>query len=452
MNLPGRLSLLLVVSNLFSGCQAPLSEADYFLQKGETPAAPRITELTLDRSALSLFVDAPLVTLKVTQVPTDTTADQVTWVSSNPQAMTVDAQGTVTPVAPGEGVITAKIAGVASAFCPVSVYGRVLTLAGSAATSGSADGAGALARFLNPWGLCVDSEGTLYVADTGNHTLRKVSIEGVVTTWVGSAGISGTSDGTGSAARFCHPMGLSIDSEGTVYVADQGNHAIRKVSPDGVVTTLAGLPGTLGSDDGIGSTARFSSPTGVLALGSGTLLITDGGNHTLRSWSADSGVSTLAGVAGSLGWSNGTGTAARFCYPYALASDGADGAVIADLGNNMVRVWTPGGGVSLLAGTLLGGSADGWASVASFGALGGVARHATGVLFVSDQTNGTIRRISVDLRVTTLAGLAGSSGTTDGALSQARFSNPRGLALDSLGNLFVCDNQAIRKIFLRRNL
>src|SRR5437667_73792 len=128
---------------------------------------------------------------------------------------------------------------------------------------GSVDGMGSSARFAGPSGVAVDSAGNIYVADYGNHTIRKVTPAGVVTTLAGVAGSSGSADGTGSDARFNGPLGVAMDSADNVYVADSGNNTIRKVTPTGVVTTLAGLAGNLGSTDGTGSAAQFYFPAGV---------------------------------------------------------------------------------------------------------------------------------------------------------------------------------------------
>src|SRR5438552_11144250 len=121
----------------------------------------------------------------------------------------------------------------------------------------------------------------MYVADTGNHTIRKITPGGVVSTLAGLAGNFGTADGTGSAARFHGPCGIGVDASGNLYVGDYYNHTIRKITPGGVVTTLAGLPGTSGSTDGMGSAARFYYPWGVTVDGSGNIYVADSYNHTI---------------------------------------------------------------------------------------------------------------------------------------------------------------------------
>jgi len=146
----------------------------------------------------------------------------------------------------------------------VTPAGVVTTLAGNANSDpGSTDGTGSAARFDVPQGVAVDSAGNVFVADTYNNTIRKVTPAGVVTTLAGSANDAGSADGTGSAARFYYPSGVAVDSAGNVYVADAGNDTIRKVTSEGVVTTLAGLAGSFGSADGTGSAARFNAPSGI---------------------------------------------------------------------------------------------------------------------------------------------------------------------------------------------
>ena len=163
------------------------------------------------------------------------------------------------------------------------------------------DGTGGDARFNVPTGIAVNSAGTLYVTDSQNCTIRKITPAGVVTTFAGESGACGSADGTGNAARFSVPQGAAVDSTGNVYVADTFNHTIRKITPGGVVTTLAGLAGNIGSADGTGSAARFNSPRGVAVDSAGTVYVADTNNHTIRKITAGGVVTTLAGLPGSSG-------------------------------------------------------------------------------------------------------------------------------------------------------
>src|ERR1043166_6807989 len=173
------------------------------------------------------------------------------------------------------------------------------TLAGAASSSGSADGTGSAARFNSPGGVATDSSGNVYVADSVNSTIRKITPGGVVTTLAGLAGSGGSADGTGSAARFYYPSGVATDSSGNVYVTDRFNCTIRKITAAGVVTTLAGLAGSSGSADGTGSAARFYYPEGVATDSSGTVYVADTSNQTIRKITPAGVVTTLAGLAGS---------------------------------------------------------------------------------------------------------------------------------------------------------
>ena len=322
------------------------------------------------------------------------------------------------------------------------------TLAGLAGT-GSADGTGSAAQFNNPLGVAVDSAGNAYVADTYNNTIRKITPTGVVTTLAGLAGQIGSADGTGSAARFNSPLVVAVDGAGNVYVADSSNNTIRKITPAGVVTTLAGLAGSSGSVDGTGSAAQFYGPRGVAVDGASNVYVTDLGNRTIRKITPVGVVTTLAGLAGSSGGADGTGNGARFDHPEGVTVDSAGNVYVADTYNYTIREITPAGVVTTLAGLAKsGGYADGTGSGARFDHPNGVAVDSAGNVYVTDTYNYTIRKITSAGVVTTLAGLTGSTGSADGAGSTARFYYPRGVAVDGAGNLYVADtqNNVIRKI------
>jgi hypothetical protein len=327
--------------------------------------------------------------------------------------------------------------------------GVVTTLAGSAGQSGSADGTNNLALFNFPSGVAVDSAGNLYVADTDNNTIRKVMTNGVVTTLAGSAGQSGSTDVTGSAARFSEPIGMGVDSAGNVYVADSGNNTIRKVTTNGVVTTLAGSAGQAGSMDGTNNTARFSSPTGVAVDNLGNEYIADTGNSTIRKVASGGVVTTLAGSAGQSGSTDGTNSTALFKEPSGVAVDGAGNVYVADTGNSTIRKVTGNGVVTTLAGSAgQSGSTDGTNSTALFKNPSGVAVDSAGNVYVADTGNKTVRQVTSSGVVTTLAGSAGLSGSVDGTNSNARFTYPYGITVDNGGNLYVTDayNSNIREV------
>ncbi|MGA2866576.1 MAG: SBBP repeat-containing protein [Verrucomicrobiota bacterium] len=345
------------------------------------------------------------------------------------------------------------------------------TLAGPPeAGPGAIDGTAGAARFNKPCGVAVDSAGNVYVADSFNHTIRKVTPGGVVTTLAGLAGSSGSADGTGSAARFYYPQGVAADTAGNVYVADTENYTLRKVTPGGVVTTLAGLAGSSGSEDGTGSAARFGGPhggpPGVAVDSAANVYVADYWNHTIRKVTPAGAVTTLAGNASLLdqygnpigGYADGTGSAARFNYPSGVAVDNAGNVYVTDSFNCTVRKVTPGGVVTTLAG-LAGsraGSADGTGSAARFNYPEGVAVDSAANVYVADTHNQMIRKVTPGGVVTTLAGNASIvnqwgdaiGGYADGTGSAARFDYPNGLAVDSAGNVYVADtsNHTIRKV------
>ncbi len=365
---------------------------------------------------------------------------------------------------------------------PVPPIGSVSSVGGSASYQDTTDDRSTVveltppdiqARFSTPSGIVADSSGNTFVADRGNHTIRKVTPDGFVSTYAGTAGASGSSDGTGAAARFNSPRGLAIDASGTIYVADDGNHAIRKVAPGGVVTTLAGLSGFPGSTDDTGSLARFTNPAAVAVDSDGNVYVADDGNHTIRKITPAGAVTTVAGTAGSIGSTDATGFNARFAYPTGIAVDANGTLYVADRYNDTVRTITTDGVVTTLAGVPGGqGSTDGTGTIARFNGPSDVAVDQNGNVFVADTGNHTIRKIAPGGVVTTVAGTAGLAGATNGtavvalletprgflatlagadvalAADTALFNNPAAIAVDGDGNVYVADsgNNTIRII------
>lgn len=315
----------------------------------------------------------------------------------------------------------------------------VTTLAGTAGASGSADGIGAVARFNLPQSVATDGT-NLYLTDESNHTIRQIVIAtGVVTTLAGTAGVSGSNDGIGSAALFTNPEGITTDGT-NLYVTDTDNHTIRQiVIATGVVTTLAGTTGVSGSLDGTGAAARFNFPLGITTDGT-NLYVVDIGNNTIRQIViATRAVTTLAGTAGTSGSADGTGTVARFFSPVGITTNGAN-LYVTDSANNTIRqIVIATGVVTTLAGTVgTTGSTDGTGTAAQFDNPEGITTDGAN-LYVADKNNHTIRQIVIATGVvTTPAGTVNTPGSTDGIGAAARFNSPRGLTTDGQ-RLFIVD-------------
>ncbi len=330
----------------------------------------------------------------------------------------------------------------------IAADGTVSTLAGTAGMPGSADGTGSAARFNAPHGLVVDASGNLYVSDAGNNTIRKITSTGTVTTFAGTAGQVGSTDNQGANARFNRPNGLAMDASGNLYVADSSNYTIRKIDQLGNVVTLAGSAGLAGKVEGQGALARFRSPVELALDAGGNLYVADVTNNAIRKVSPGGLVSTFAGT-GYSGYLDGPGTTATFYYPYGLAVDGSGNVYVVDRYNQTIRRITSGGVVSTVAGTLRApGYANGLGSAASFYYPIGMALHPSGNLIIVDSSNNSLRSMTPAGQVSQFAGTAWSSGSADGTAANARFNEPQGIALDSEGNTYVADNtnHTIRKI------
>jgi sugar lactone lactonase YvrE len=274
----------------------------------------------------------------------------------------------------------------------------VTTLAGNIDTQGPQDGSNNVAGFNNAQGLAINASGVLYVADTYNNAIRRVTNQGtnwVVTTIAGLALNPGTADGSNSIARFKQPLGIAVDASGTLFVADSENQTIRKIVLSGtnwVVTTIAGSTGNSGSLDASNTVARFNGPFGICVDSAGSFYVADYNNHTIRKgtlFGTNWAVTTIAGLVGASGSVDGTNTNARFSFPQGITADPAGNIYVSENGNNAIR---------------------------------------------------KIRLIGTNYVVNTLAGLAGSPGSANGTGAAAHFNGPFGIGITASGNLFVADN------------
>ena len=319
------------------------------------------------------------------------------------------------------------------------VYATVTTLAGSS-TAGYADGQGQSAMFNNPQGVVADSQGNIYVADSFNNYIRKISATGTVTTFAGN-GKAGYADGPADSAEFYGPAGLTLDSQGNLIVADVGNNVIRKVDVSGNVTTYTGS-GSAGYSGGTDNLfVYYNNPIGAALSSDGTMYIADKGNNAIRKVTPLAAlVSTLAGNH-TAGFVDATGILAYFNKPSAVAVDASGNTYVADLGNYALRKITSAGVVTTLAGNPK--------QTKLINLPVGLAFDAGGNLFITDE-GGRILEYSKDAVLYVLAGKLNTAGYTDGTGTSALFNNPQGITVDASGNIYVADqnNNCIRKITL----
>ena len=332
---------------------------------------------------------------------------------------------------------------------PLSTYGQeISTVAGVLETPGFNDGPALSARFFNPHGIATDSSGNVYIADRYNHTIRKLSPAGTVSTVAGVAGQSGSVDGWGINARFNEPWGICALPDGTLYVADTRNNKIRHISPDGEVNTLAGS-GNFGTTDGFQQAATFGNPTGIEFGPDGYIYVADHLTHIIRKLSQDGWVSTLAGTPYIPGNLNGPGNQAQFWRPYGLTIDLEGNIIVADEWNHLIRKVTPDGIVSTLAGSGIVGAQDGQSNNASFNYPWDMTVAPDGSIYVADGYNYLIRKISTDSLVSTMAGTILQSGGVDGEGIEASFSGATSIVHCSFSNSFyIADayNHLIRQM------
>ena len=342
----------------------------------------------------------------------------------------------------------------------VTPSGTITTVAGAGANGFSGDGGPATSAALsNPYGVTATADGTLFIADTGNHRIRRVDPTGVISTVAGSGpfhpapGSFGGDGGPAVSTTLNSPSAVSTAPDGTLYINDQGNNRIRRVTPGGTIGTLAGNGfANYGGDGGTATSASLYTPRGVAVAADGSLYIADTNNHRVRRVSPSGAISTLAG-SGTPGFSgdNGQANSAQLNAPSAVAVAPDGTLYIADTNNNRVRTVTPAGVISTLAGTGIPAfSGDGGPPAsASLQAPYGVALGADGALFIADTGNHRIRKVPRGGTIATAAGSAsGGFGGDEGPATSARLNAPRGVELAADGTLFIADtgNNRVRKV------
>lgn len=331
---------------------------------------------------------------------------------------------------------------------------EISTVAGTGVAGFKGDNELAVTAQLNrPYGIALDSTGSLYFSDYNNHRVRKISTDGKISTIAGAgAGYRGDNGPAVSAQLNC-PREVAVDASGSVYITDAANHRVRVITPDGKINTVAGT-GTAGSsgDGGPAARAQLNYPLGVAVDSTGALYISDHGNHRVRKITADGKISTVAGtgVAGFKG-DDGPAASAQLSGPYALAVSDADVLYITDGNNHRVRKVAADGTISTVAGKGTAGfSGDGGpATSAQLNLPLGVVVDSAGTLYISDYNNHRVRKVTPDGEITTVAGKGTAGfGGDKGPAAAAQLNNPFGLAVDCVDTLYIADhlNHRVRKV------
>ena len=363
---------------------------------------------------------------------------------SNCTITVTDTAGNISNTLSLSSFFVAELMGGSMQGLELSLSKVVTRFAGTAGTSGSSNGTGTAASLNMPVGITTDGT-NLYVADRANHLIRKIVISTGVVTTVAGTGSSGSVDGTGTGASLNEPIGITTDGT-NLYVVDGANHLIRKiVISTGVVTKVAGT-GSSGSADGTGTAASFNSPVGITTDGT-NLYVADYANEIIRKIVIATGVvTTVAGTALNQGNKNDTGADAEFNGPRGITTDGTN-LYVADAVNHLIRkIVISTGVVSTVAGTGSSGSSNGTGTSASFNEPSGITTDGTN-LYVGDGENHLIRQIVISTGVVTTVAGTGSSGSVDGTGTGASISRPYAVTTDGT-DLYVSEftNHLIRKI------
>lgn len=325
----------------------------------------------------------------------------------------------------------------------------VETVAGTG-VSGYANGSGQSAQFNAPQDIDFDVNGNIYVCDNGNGAIRKITPLNMVSTYAGT-GIPGSQNGPVTQAQFNSPLGICILSNGDAYVSEYG-HRIRKIA-NGMVTNYLGN-GVAGGNNGIGAVVRFNVPTEIIAGTNNNLFILDRFNNKIREINlTNDSVSDYCG-SGNSGWQDGPALTSKFDKPYDFCADNKGNIYVADRDNHLIRKIDPTGNVSTIAGSGVAGYMNGPGNTAMFNIPAGIAVDKKGNVYVGDRLNNVIRKIDTTNTVSTFAG-NGSSGFTDGPIANATFNLPTKISIDTNNSiLYISDvgNHAIRRIKLDSTL
>ncbi|MGX5689965.1 DUF6443 domain-containing protein [Arcticibacter tournemirensis] len=346
---------------------------------------------------------------------------------------------------PSEVIIDRPMSVDVASSGPAAVFSRSVSTYAGTGFYGYTNSTALSSAFYAPLAVASDTSGNIYVADGVAHTIRKIARTGIVSTLAGGGYSSNYAEGTGREARFFRPSALVVDTIGNIIVADEGNHRIRKISPTGTTSLLAGS-GEMGFADGSGSSARFKYPAGLALDTAGNLYVSDTENHRIRKVTPAGEVTTFAGT-GAQGNTDGAALSATFTYPAGLAFDRYGNLYVAEQRGNRIRKISHSGEVSTLAGSGAAGFANGTGKAASFNQPNAILCDSTGMLYVCDELNNMVRRISPSGVVTTLAGTT-IAGVVNGTGNEVRMNAPFGICQDRQGNIYVGnrDGSVVRKI------